>query len=580
MPTRRVLALPSLTLAALLVSTLTASSQGPVTPQLTDPRHPLLNQGPKAVAEGDRVMVSTQLPAATKAALDVLRDGGNAVDAAIAATLVQCVIDFHQTSLFGSMTGIYYEAKTGRFHAFNAYAERPRSDRPGGQGDAMKVAIAGKVRALDQLRERWGTRPWASYFGPAIETAEQGFVMTSFMFASNYADWAGSEWIRGNPAAREVFMPDGHLVPVGGTWKMPALATTLRRLAQEGPEYMHSGEWAQKFVAEAGKRGGRVTLDDLKEYEVMWLEPLRFTYRGHEIVTEPPPVAGGSMLGYNLTILEQFDLARSGHYAESLDTLEIIARTFGRVENEVRYSMGDPRGQHVPTSIWLSKDYGRLGAEVIRQTMPKVSLAPATTTAAVGAEAALDDPINPYHDDSNHNVIVDAEGNWISYLHTMHGGAPDMFIDGVRVIGSGRWAQTTGPGRRTHTAIAATFVLKDGKPWLSIGSPGLPAMPVTVTLLNVLDFGLSPDRAADAPRFWAYRDRGPSRDFGNLPVLEIESRISDEVRAGLRGRGIQVRDLGPYNWNTGSMQIVWRDLQTGKLRGATDPRRLGHAEGY
>ncbi len=105
-------------------------------------------------------------------------------------------------------------------------------------------------------------------------------------------------------------------------------------------------------------------------------------------------------------------------------------------------------------------------------------------------------------------------------------------------------------------------------------------MPVTVTLVNVLDFGMSPERAADAPRFWAYRDRGPSRDFGSLPVLEIESRISDEVRAGVRARSIQLRDLGPYNWNTGSMQIVWRDLQTGKLRGATDPRRLGHAEGF
>ncbi len=161
---RRRMSTASFVLALSLGASGLLFAQGPVTPNLTDPRHPRLNQGPKVVAEGDRVMVSTQLPAATKAALDVLRDGGNAVDAAIAATLVQCVIDFHQTSLFGSMTGIYYEAKTGRFHAFNAYAERPRRDRPGGQGDAMKVAIAGKVRdmLLSQKAEaeELGTHPF------------------------------------------------------------------------------------------------------------------------------------------------------------------------------------------------------------------------------------------------------------------------------------------------------------------------------------------------------------------------------------------------------------------------------------
>ena len=123
-------------------------------------------------------------------------------------------------------------------------------------------------------------------------------------------------------------------------------------------------------------------------------------------------------------------------------------------------------------------------------------------------------------------------------------------------------------------------LILDGKPWLGIGSPGLPAQPLIEVLVNLIDFGMPPKEAADAPRFWAYRDRGPSRDFGNLPWVEIESRISDAVRKGASARGVRLKDIGPYNWNTGSMQIVWKDAATGKVNGVSDPRRLGHAAGF
>jgi gamma-glutamyltranspeptidase len=114
---------------------------------------------------------------------------------------------------------------------------------------------------------------------------------------------------------------------------------------------------------------------------------------------------------------------------------------------------------------------------------------------------------------------------------------------------------------------------------MALGSPGLPAQPLTEVLVNILDFDMPPAQAADAPRFWAYRDRGASRDFGNLGYLEIESPLPDEVRKAMKARGIMVKDLGPYNWHTGSIQIVWRDPD-GKLHGVTDPRRLGQAAGF
>jgi gamma-glutamyltranspeptidase / glutathione hydrolase len=149
--------------AAMSVAPITTAQRSTSSPTLDDPRDPLLNAGPKQVAIGDKVMVSTQHPEGTLAAVKVLRDGGNAVDAAISATFLQNVIDYHQVQLFGAMTGIYYDAKTRTFHAFNAYAERPLSDR-GQHGDPMKVSVAGKVKALEQLHKRFGSKPWAGRF--------------------------------------------------------------------------------------------------------------------------------------------------------------------------------------------------------------------------------------------------------------------------------------------------------------------------------------------------------------------------------------------------------------------------------
>jgi len=179
---------------------------------------------------------------------------------------------------------------------------------------------------------------------------------------------------------------------------------------------------------------------------------------------------------------------------------------------------------------------------------------------------------NPYSCGSNATVIVDTEGNWITYIHTGHGGAPGVFIDGVRATGSSMRSSTSGKGRRLLFPSAATIIAKDGKPWLALGTPGSPPQPVTEVLVNILDFGMQPKDAADAPRFWAFR--------GTDRVIQIESRISQEVRKEMPARGIKIKDLTDYNWHTGSFQIIWRNTKTGKLHGVTDPRRLGHAAGF
>jgi gamma-glutamyltranspeptidase / glutathione hydrolase len=565
----------------------------------TDPTDPRLNHGPKESATGEQVMVSTQLPVVTQGALQVLRDGGNAVDAMITAIFLQHVNDYMQVSHWGSMSGIYYEAETGEYHVISAVSQVPEGSRCEKGMDPSRVAIGGVIRGLGELAERFGTRSWEEYLQPAIESAEEGVFVTSYLYgikAGSIDDRvAGSTYgtrTAGltNRAEREFFMPDGHLTPVGERWRMPTLAAHLRRLAAEGPDYMYTGAWGQRFVEEANRLGHCVSPQDLADFQVHWQEPTRFTYRGHRILGSPPPDQGGAEVGYNLNILENFDLASMGHYTESAETMEVLARTFGRVARETRWAIQDPLAFRIPMDLWLDREYGAMGAAFVRNTVrhPEVSLAvrpgsPEAGEAPGGAGIADATPaggVDGLASDrsavgSNHNVIVDAEGNWFTVLHTGHGGAPGIFIDGVGAGGS-RFSQnawTAGPGRRIVLPITAIMIAdEEDRPWLAMGTPGSPPQPVTQVLVNILDFQMEPGEAADAPRFFAFRD-----DFREL---EMESRLSDGMRTQLRNAGLRIKDLGDYTWRTGSMQIIWRDHESGLLHGVTDPRRLGEVDGF
>lgn len=533
-----------------------------VTAFATDPR---LNQGPKPIASGDEVMVSTQLPIVTETALAVLEQGGNAVDAMITATFLQHVVDYHQVSHFGTMSGIYYEASTGEYHVISGVGARPLASRCG-ERDPSSVSIGGVVKAMGALAERWGTLSWAEYLQPAIDAATEGVEVSSFMYGINYKlmQTGDSGGLINHEGAREFYMPDGFLVPVGERWKMPALADHLSQLADEGPNYMYTGEWADAFVESARAGGHCVAPEDLGEYEVQWQEPVRFTYNGHSMVGSAPPDTGGVLVGLGLNLLQHFNLSDRPHYSESAETLEIMARALGRAQQDTEHMINDPLAMQNPTNVWLSPAYGQVGAELVKSSMrqPGVSLAPSTSEHSE-EERTLG---------SDHNVIVDAQGNWFSVLHTGHGGAPGVFVDGVRATGSTAPALTEGPGRRLVLPITAIMIEKEGRPWLAMGTPGMPPQPVTQVLTNMLDWEMDPAEAASVPRFWAWS--------GGEPGIAIESRISDEVRRGIKAAGLPLTDLGPYYWSTGSMQIVWKDPDTGKLYGVSDPRRLGWPAGF
>ncbi len=548
----------------------------------TDPADPRLNQGPKEPAVGMNGMVSTQLMSSTLAALDVLESGGNAVDAALTALFVQQVHDYHMVFLFGSMSALVYDAESDEVYALSAVGARPLAERVE-RGDPELVSIGGTVRGAAALSERFGSRPWSSYFGPAVAAAEQGAIVTSFMYGLNFAlfDFGFLGDLRDNEEARNFYMPDGHLVGVGQRWRMPALAETLRRLRDEGADYMYEGAWARKFVDAANARGAGVTLADLAEYEAQWLDPVRFEYRGHTIYGSPPPDTGGLEVGVNLNVLEHFDLASKGHYTKSPETLEILARTFDRSRDEVARYVRDPLSWKVPVDTLLSDDYGKLGAALVRGSLPRVKLSarkddPASSdepsALALGGRslASQRDRAEQFELGSDHIVVADRYGNWVTLLHTIHGGAPGVFVDGVRATGSQAAARAVGKGRRIVLPITSILVTRDGRPKHAMGTPGNPPQPVTEVLLNLYEFGMNPREAVAAPRFWA---------FGDNETIQMETRLEDGVQAGLEDRGLRIEDLGDFNYHTGSMQVVWRDGD-GRLHGISDSRRLGFAKGH
>lgn len=551
--------------------------------QLPDISNPLVNQGPKKESSAGNAMVATQTYATTQVALDVLKDGGNAFDAYIAAAFYQQVTEPHMISPWGMISGIVYEAESEEFRYFDGVSERPLASRSD-TGDPNMVAIGGTVKAMGDLWKQYGTKEWSYYLQPAIRAAEDGVVVTSYMYGIIYAAWqtlddrwpGGARDLINNEEARKFYMPDGFLIPVGQRWKMPALAEHLKRLAAEGPDYMYTGEWGQKFVAKSNELGGRVTMEDMAEYEIRWQEPLRTTFNGYEIITEPTPSDGGLIVGYNLNILENFDLSEIGHYTESAETMEIIFRTSGRVHSEV-LPLRDPVNYYSPADLLLSKEYGEMGAEYIRDSALRPNIDLSEAVDALDAQHKESFGVNSAQSEqdrytgSNHNTIVDSEGNWISSLHTGHGGTAGVFIDGVEANGSGFPGDTGGPGRRVTHPITAVMIAKDGKPIMALGTPGSPPQNVTEVLLNILEFGMHPRDAVVAPRF---------RPPGDDPrTIRTESRISEQVRKDLKKRGFKIQDMTDYNWHTGSFQVVWQDEETGKLHGVSDPRRLGYTEG-
>jgi gamma-glutamyltranspeptidase/glutathione hydrolase len=429
---------------------------------------------------------------------------------------------------------------------------------------------------LKAMHERFGTKPWAELCQPAIHWATEGHPVNSFellVLAQTYEFFLYSE------SGRKHFTPNGFLPEVGQRWPKPELAAALRRLAEEGPDYFITGGWAEHFVERANKLGWEITLDHMTAIPPRWGEPLRFTHRGYEIVQMAPPQRQGVFSALVLGILEHLDVASLGHYTRSAETLYYLAHALRRAEFETGL-LNDPLIFDVPTDVWLSADFQRQQAELLRRSKPTVDLtkhvelvSPPNSLAAAGLHKDPNPPTG-----SCELSLVDPAGNWVQMMNTLQsGGIPGEVVDGVPMVGSHNQMHMrsyiagwfTGGGRM-RCVLGHTFVLRDGKPWISLGTPGNVYCTMPQVLANLLDFGMEPYVAIDAPRMLPLED-----DY----TLAIESRLPSQTVAGMAKLGVRIKPLPEYDYHMGSFQMSWRDA-AGTLHSTADPRRAGKAAGF
>jgi len=456
-------------------------------------------------------------------------------------------------------------------------------------GHSPCACIPGFMPALDEMHRRFGSRAWADLCQPAVEWAERGHPVSSFEYGVLQEELRFLTYF---PSGRQFFTPDGFVPEVGEIFQSPQLAQTLRNCAAEGPQYFTQGDWARHFVAEANRMGWPIHLEDMTAIPPRWQEPLRYLHRGQEIVQFSPPERTGVFTAFVMGVLSHFDLSTLGHYTESADALYLMAHTLRRAHWEMGL-LYDPEIFDVPVDIWLSPEYQRQVAELIWRSRPRVDLtqhirltAGDSALAAAGMSpkgasgqvaGAAGAPRAP--GGSCELSIVDPQGNWVQMMNTLQsGGIPGVVVDGVPMVGSHARALLSDDiagwftgGGRIKSIVGSTFVLRNGRPWLALGTPGNVYGTIPQVLSSILDYGMDPYEASVLPRMDPLRD-----DY----VLEIECRQPSEVVTGLARRGIQVRPLPMYDYNMGSFQICWRDLANGMLYSSADPRRAGKAGGY
>ncbi len=527
-----------------------------------------------------RGMVVCPEPMAAEVGIDILRNGGNAFDAAVATGFMEMAVNPIQCGLGGWGGATVYKAKTGQAEHLGFWARIGSKMQPDmwandirGYTDMWHFALfddhrayhgytsvmtPGTVAGFAELHRRYCTMPWAELLRPSIDVCREGFSLPEYV-----AMYLGGAFIPGLPTARETYrvtldsarlwFRDGdRFIRAGERYVNSDMAATLERLVEAGPDDFYRGRLAETIANAFQQNGGFVTSDDLADYEVDRAQPLQGTYRGYELLTSTLP-AGGVLLLQMLNALEHFDLSSMEHNGPEHARLLAGALAWAAV---TRFNdLADPKFNDVPLQWLISKEHGQQLADKIRTgQMPdrEVLMKPGGTT---------------------HLCTMDNEGNCVTLTHTL------TCYSGVVVPGTGfSWNNCVSlmdpmpgrnnsfdPGRARASALAPTILLKDGAPQMVVGAAGgwTITSAVLQAIINVLDFGMSATEAVSAPRF--HSEGTP---------LFCEHRIPRSTIRELQTQGINV-ERSPYSYHSsfGRVQCITCDGE--KYRGASDPRGEG-----
>jgi gamma-glutamyltranspeptidase/glutathione hydrolase len=524
----------------------------------------------------------TSHPLATAAALDVLRKGGSAVDAAIAANAVLGVVEPHVNGIGGDLYAIVYEAKTGKLHGLNASGRSPHTltlDTFRQRGIAfipafgpLPVSVPGCVDGWFSLHGKFGKKPMRDNLSYAIGYARVGFAVADEASHS----WQRVEALYGQfPNVRAIYLPNGAAPKRGEVFKNPFLANTLEKIALGGRDAFYTGEIARTIDAFMRANGGFLSYRDLAEHRSEWIEPVSVNYRGYD-VWELPPNGQGIAALQMLNILEGFDFSKTGFGSPEHVHLFVEAKKLAYEDRARFYADLEYMQPGIVTRL-ISKEYAEKRRLLINPRR-------AAQTVEAGNPNLKDG-------DTIYLTVADAEGNMVSLIQSNYRGfGSGMAPDGLGFMLQNRGqlftlepgqANTYAPEKRPFHTIIPAFVTKDGKPWLSFGVMGGSFQPLghVEILINMIDFGMNAQEAGDAPRI---DHQGSSEPTGERAkdggTITMENGIPYETIRALLQMGHRVGWAAPGAY--GGYQAIRFDAAGKVYFGASDARKDGHAGGF
>jgi len=542
---------------------------------------------------------------ASRAGVEVMQAGGNAIDAAVATGFALAVVH-PQAGNLGGGGFMLIRMADGHVH-FIDYREKAAAAATANmyldaQGNVIQnasvvgyksIGVPGSVAGMVYAERQYGKLTLAQVMAPAIKLAQDGYAL-AWQDARDLHDQDLAKFSE----SRHIFQRDGDFYKQGEVFRQPELARTLERIAKDPDDFYH-GAMAHELAASLQKGGGLITADDLAHYEVKEREPIRGTYRGYEIISAPPPSSGGTALMEILNILEGFDLAKAGD--RSAASVHLTVEAFRRAFYDRAEFLGDPDFSKIPVAQLIDKKYGAAWRESIdpAHASPSKDLKrPSIFTELEQYASQQPQPSavrEPEH--TTHYSVVDRDGDAVSVTTTLN----DSFGSRVTAEGLGFLlndemddfaskpgvpnlygliqgpANAIGPGKRPLSAMTPTIVLKDGKLFLVLGSPGGARIITTVAniLMGVVDYGMNIQEAVNAPRF--HNQWMPD-------IVNVEQWFSPDAVTLLQQMGHKVEigetvagDWVPY-WSDGECAAI--DLKTNERLGASDVRNNGKPVGY
>jgi gamma-glutamyltranspeptidase/glutathione hydrolase len=541
-------------------------------------------------------MVTSVHELASRAGVDIMQAGGNAVDAGVAVGFALAVVHPQAGNLGGggfmlirTASGaahfLDYREKAPGKATENMYLDAQGNVIPDASLVGYKaISVPGSVAGMVYALKKFGKLPLERVMAPAIRLARDGYPL-AYEDAEDFRDADLAKF----GESRRIFQRDGKYYQAGEIFRQPELARTLERIAKNPDDFYH-GAMAREIAADIQKGGGLVSADDLAKYDVKEREPIRGTYRGYDVISAPPPSSGGIALVEILNILEGYDLSKFGN--RSAESIHVTSEAFRRAFYDRAEFLGDPDFAKIPVAQLIDKKYAIAWRESINPEHASISKElKRPVFSELERYASTHSPALAVREPENttHYSVVDSEGNAVAVTTTLN----DSFGSRVTATGLGFLlndemddfaskqgvpntygliqgpANAIGPAKRPLSAMTPTIVLKGGQLFLVVGSPGGPTIITTVAnvLMGVIDYGLDMQAAVNAPRFhnqW-------------LPdSIMVEDRISPDTVHLLESKGqkIEVRHF----W--GDAECIEIDPKTGGRLGASDGRNNGKALGY